>query len=61
MEELESKVQWDWEIVVKPLMDAGDCLYICEGRLDRMSEALHDKSSEYGNRVYQMMRHPREG
>jgi hypothetical protein len=35
-----------------------NCLYICEGRLDRMSEARHDKSSEYGNRVYQMMRHP---
>ena len=58
MEELESEVQEDWEKVVQPHMDAGDCLYICEGRMERMIEAHQTLCSEYWNRVYQMMRHP---
>jgi hypothetical protein len=55
-EELESKVQEDWVNAVKPLMDAGCCLYICEGRMDRMVEARQAVDSEYRGRPYQMMR-----
>jgi hypothetical protein len=46
VEELESKVQEDWVNEVKPLMDAGCCLYICEGKMERMIEARKTTTSK---------------